>query len=56
MHLQETAVIDAATGLLAAQRGLTVLDARRQLDDAARRAGVPVARLAKAVIDLHRDR
>jgi GAF domain-containing protein len=56
VHLQETAVIDTATGLLAAQRGLTVLDARRQLDDAARRAGVPVARLAKVVIDLHRDR
>lgn len=55
-QLKETAVVDTATGLVAAQRGVTVMDARTQLDDAARRAGIPVAELAEVVIEIHRNR
>jgi hypothetical protein len=56
VQLKENAVIDTATGLVAARRGLAVLDARRQLEDAARRAGIPVAELAEVVIEIHRHR
>ncbi len=52
-HLRDTVVVDTATGILAAQRGLTVNDARAQLEDASRRAGVPVVTLARVVVDLH---
>ncbi|CUR59808.1 hypothetical protein NOCA1190105 [metagenome] len=53
LHLKETAVVDTATGILAARRGTTVAQARAHLDDAARHAMVPVARLAQVVVDLH---
>lgn len=54
-QLREHAVIDAATGILAAQRHLPVTEARSQLDEAARRAGIPVARLAQVVVQLRHD-
>lgn len=52
-QLRQAAVVDTATGILAAQRGVSIGEAREQLDDAARRAGVPITRLAQAIIDLH---
>jgi hypothetical protein len=54
-QLREAAVVDAATGMLAAERGVSVADARAQLDDAARRAGVPVHRLAHVLVGLYLD-
>ena len=53
--VRSEAVVATATGILAAARDLTVDAARRQLDAAAARAGVPVAKLARAIIDLHRN-
>ncbi|WP_416957446.1 ANTAR domain-containing protein [Nocardioides sp. T5] len=52
-QLQERAWLDSATGVVAAQRGITVTEARAHLEDAARRAGVPVVRLARVVLGLH---
>jgi GAF domain-containing protein len=52
-QLREDAVIDAATGLLAASRGVSFDDAREQLEESAARAGVPVGTLARLVIELH---
>lgn len=54
-QLQEAAVVDTATGMLAAEREVTVEEARAQLHDAAHRAGVPVHRLARVLVDLHLD-
>ncbi len=54
-QLREAAVVDAATGMLAAERGVSVADARAQLDDAAHRAGVPVHRLAHVMVGLYLD-
>ena len=52
LRLREAATVDTATGILAAERNLTVTQARAQLEDASARAGVPVVRLAKIVVDL----
>ena len=52
-QLRRTARIEAATGILAARLGIALDEARRHLDDAARRAGVPVASLAEVVVRLH---
>ena len=54
-RLREAAVVDAATGMIAAQRDIPVAEARLQLEDAALRAGIPVARLARDVVGLHDD-
>ena len=51
-RLEQRALIDTATGIVAAQRGITVTEAREQLEDAARCAGVSVARLAQVVVGL----
>jgi hypothetical protein len=53
LQLRNAAVVDTATGILAARRNLSVHDADEQLRDAARRAGVPVVELARIVVDLH---
>ena len=55
LRLREAATVDTATGILAAERSVTVSEARAQLEDASARAGVPVVRLAKIVVDLHQD-
>lgn len=52
-RLREAAVVDAATGMIAAQRDIPVDEARAHLEDAARRAGIPVTRLARVVVGLH---
>lgn len=44
--------VDVATGIVAARRGISLDDSRAQLDDAARRAGIPVAGVARVVIEL----
>jgi ANTAR domain len=54
-QLREAAVVDTATGMLAAERGVSVEEARAQLDDAAHRAGIPVQRLAHVVVGLYLD-
>lgn len=54
-HLRDAALIDTATGVLAAEREITVEEARAQLNDAARRAGVPVHRLAQVLVGLYLD-
>lgn len=51
-RLREAAVVDAATGIIAAQRDIPVDEARAHLVDAARRAGIPVTRLARVVVGL----
>ena len=51
-QLKEAAVVDAATGILAAQRGIPVGEARTRLEDAALRAGIPLATLAAVVVEL----
>ncbi len=53
LQLREAATVDAATGILAAERNLTVTQAREHLEDASSRAGVPVFTLAKVVLHLH---
>jgi hypothetical protein len=52
-RLRDEAIVDTATGILAANRRVSLDDARDQLHGAARRAGVPLTRLARAIIDLH---
>lgn len=52
-RLKERAVLDAATGVIAAQRDIPLEMAREHLEDAARRAGIPVTRLARVVLGLH---
>jgi hypothetical protein len=52
-RLRNEAIVDTATGILAANRRVSLDDARDQLHGAARRAGVPLTRLARAIIDLH---
>ena len=42
-------------GILAGDRGITVDVARDQLEDASRRAGIPVVALARVVVELHHD-
>jgi GAF domain-containing protein len=51
-RLRDDAMIDTATGIIAAARGIDVDSARNRLEDAARRAGVPVSRLARAIVRL----
>ena len=51
-QLKDAALVDAATGILAAERGISVTRARTTLEDAALRAGVPLATLATVVIEL----
>lgn len=53
--LRQSALVDTATGILAAQRGTSVVDARTHLEGAARRAGISVELLASVVVTLHRD-
>lgn len=52
-RLRDEAIVDTATGILAANRRVSLDDARDQLHGAARRAGVPLTRLARAILDLH---
>jgi ANTAR domain len=54
-QLRDAAVVDEATGMLAGERGLPLEEARAQLHDAASRAGIPVHRLARVLVGLHRD-
>jgi GAF domain-containing protein len=51
-RLRDEAVIDTATGIIAALREIDVGSARNRLEDAARRAGVHVSRLARAIVRL----
>lgn len=56
-RLRRSAVIDQATGILAARSGLDVGTARERLLEAAERAGVDVLQVAEAVIEARsRDR
>ena len=54
-QLQEIAVVNTATGILAAERKVSLEEATAQLHDAARRAGVPVHQLAEVLVALHHD-
>ena len=54
-QLRQSALVDTATGILAAQRDTSVAEAREHLGSAARRAGVPVETLAAVVIQLQRE-
>jgi hypothetical protein len=56
VRLREAALVDTATGMLAAERGVSVAEARTQIHDAAQRAGVPVHRLARVLLSLYDDR
>lgn len=52
-RLREDALISAATGILAASRSVPIEAARAQLEESAARAGVPVGKLARVIIELH---
>jgi hypothetical protein len=54
-QLRETAVVSTATGILAAEREVSLEEATAQLHEAARRAGVAVHRLAEVLVALHHD-
>ncbi|CAM3847079.1 ANTAR domain-containing protein [Nocardioides zeicaulis] len=54
-QLKHTALVDTATGILAAERGLSVDQARTQLHESASRAGVPVHTLAAILVDVYLD-
>ena len=54
--LRAEALVDAATGVLASASDIHVDSAREQLEDAAARAGVPLDKLARLVIDVHTGR
>lgn len=53
--LRRDAVIDTATGILAASRGVPVDVARHDLEDSAAQAGVATATLARMIVDLHHE-
>jgi GAF domain-containing protein len=53
-QLREDALIDAATGILAAHHKIPVEDARETLEQAAARAGLPLTALARTIIK-HQD-
>ena len=55
-QLREEALVDTAVGMLAAERGVSVQEARTQIHDAAQRAGVPVHSLARVLLRLYDDR
>lgn len=52
-QLKESALVNLATGLLAADRDISLEEAKAQLDDSARRAGVPVHQLARVLVGLY---
>lgn len=54
-HLRDDALIEMATGIIAASFDLPLDAAREQLVEAASRAGVPEARLARMIVELHDD-
>ena len=51
-RLREDALVETATGILAASRTISFDEAREQLEDSAARAGVPVGALARVIIEL----
>ena len=51
-HLRDEMLVDTATGIVSATHHLEVEVARERLWDAARRAGVPLARLCHAIVEL----
>ncbi|NPD03859.1 GAF and ANTAR domain-containing protein [Nocardioides sp. zg-1308] len=53
--MREEALVETATGILAAHRRVSVEVAREQLEDSAARAGVQVSRLARVIIEIHHD-
>lgn len=53
--LREASVLDTAAGVVAAQRDISLTEARTHLEDAARRAGIPVVTLARVVVGLQDD-
>jgi GAF domain-containing protein len=53
IQLREAAMVNTATGILAAERHVSLEQAWSDLQEAARRAGVPVHRLASVVVGLY---
>ncbi|MGF9755714.1 hypothetical protein AAII07_10940 [Microvirga sp. 0TCS3.31] len=51
-QLRDSAVLDTATGIVAADQAVSVEAARHRLIDAADRAGIPVTKLAEIVVAL----
>ena len=51
--VREDSSVDVATGILAARRGISMDESRERLSTAATRAGLPVAEVARVVIELH---
>ena len=54
--LRADAVVETATGILASADGINLDSARAKLEDAADRAGVPIDKLARLVIEIHTGR
>lgn len=55
-RLRDRAQVDTAIGVLASARDVDVETAEEVLHDAARRAGVPVTTLARAILEVHDPR
>ena len=53
--LRNEAMVDTAAGIVAAGQGLTVEDAYERLRDASRRAGIPLVKIARTIVQLHDD-
>lgn len=53
--LREDALIDAATGILAAHHEITVEQARERLEHSAARANLPVTKLARTIVEMMQD-
>ena len=52
-QLAKSGLVDRAIGIVAAARDVSVEEAEAQLQDSARRAGVPVHALARVLLDLY---
>lgn len=55
-RVRDDAVVETATGFIAASRGIALDAARDQLEDSAARAGVTAATLARVIIELQDGR
>jgi GAF domain-containing protein len=51
-RLREDAVVDTAVGIVAGSRGMDLIAAREDIEDAARRAGIPLAALARMIVEM----
>ena len=54
-QLRSQALMDTAVGIVAVDHGIALDEARERLENAARRAGVPLGQLARTIVHLYED-